>query len=97
MQQHQPCVYILASKCRGTLYIGVTSDLCLRIWQHKEGSADGFTKKYSVTMLVWYEFLETMPQAIHREKCLKEWRRAWKLELIESSNPEWRDLYLELV
>jgi len=89
----QPCVYLLASKQRGTLYIGVTSNLIQRVWQHKEGLADGFTKKYGVKMLVWYELHEDMEGAIVREKAIKEWKRVWKLELVEKTNPEWDDLY----
>jgi putative endonuclease len=91
----QPAVYILASSRNGTLYVGVTSDLCSRIAQHREGSIAGFAKKYGVKILVWFEHLGTMPDAILREKQLKEWKRAWKLELIERSNPDWRDLYAE--
>ena len=89
----QPCVYILASKRNGTLYVGVTSDLAKRIWEHKNDAADGFTKRYNVHLLVWYEAHETMESAIVREKALKEWRRQWKLNLIEAMNPDWRDLY----
>lgn len=89
----QPAVYILASKKNGTLYIGVTSDLVKRIWQHKNDMVEGFTSRYRVHHLVWYEQHESMESAIEREKRLKEWKRAWKLRLIESSNPEWKDLY----
>jgi len=74
-------------------YIGVTSDLAKRIWQHKNDVVDGFTKRYSVHQLVWYELHETMEAAIEREKALKNWKRVWKLELIENSNPSWQDLY----
>ena len=84
---------MLASQRNGTLYIGVTSDLVQRIWQHKNGVIDGFTKRYKVHLLVWYEGHETMESAILREKALKEWRRKWKLELIERDNPGWEDLY----
>ena len=91
--RRQPAVYILASKRNGTLYIGVTSDLAKRIWQHKNDVVDGFTKRYSVHQLVWYELHETMESAIEREKALKNWKRVWKLELIENSNPSWQDLY----
>ena len=94
---NQPAVYILASGRNGTLYIGVTSDLVKRIWEHKNNVVEGFTKRYSVHDLVWYELHQTMESAIHREKRLKEWKRAWKLELIEGSNPDWRDLYHEIV
>ena len=91
-----PCVYILASKRNGTLYIGVTSDLVQRVWQHKNDLVEGFTKKYGVHTLVWYEVHETMESAIGREKALKKWNRAWKVELIESSNPTWADMYEEI-
>ena len=93
----QPCVYILASDRNGTLYTGVTSDLVRRIWEHKNGSNEGFTKKYAVHILVWYEQHETMESAISREKAIKKWERAWKLEMIEKTNPEWRDLYQEII
>ncbi|MYA96508.1 MAG: GIY-YIG nuclease family protein [Nitrospinae bacterium] len=92
----QPCVYILANERRGTLYIGVTSDLVRRVWQHRSGTAKSFTKRYGVHALVWYESHETMESAIAREKSIKNWRRAWKLELIEEGNPEWRDLYEDI-
>ncbi|MDP1683411.1 MAG: GIY-YIG nuclease family protein [Burkholderiales bacterium] len=93
----QPCVYILASRRNGTLYVGVTSDLVKRVWQHKDNVVEGFTKRYGVHMLVWFELHENMLDAIAREKTIKEWKRKWKLELIETSNPDWRDLYLDLV
>jgi putative endonuclease len=93
----QPCVYLLASKRNGTLYVGVTSDLIRRVWEHKQGVVEGFTKKYNVHMLVWFEMHQDMYTAITREKALKEWKRAWKLELIERSNPIWKDLYDELL
>ena len=92
-----PCVYILSSKRNGTLYIGVTSDLIQRVWQHKNDFVDGFTNRYGVHNLVWYEVHETMESAIIREKAFKRWKRAWKLELIEKSNPAWRDLYEEVI
>ena len=91
------CVYILASRKNGTLYTGVTSNLVRRVWQHKNDQADGFTKAYGVHTLVWYEQHETLESAIAREKAIKEWKRAWKLELIESGNPQWRDLYDDIV
>jgi putative endonuclease len=91
-----PCVYILASERYGTLYTGVTSDLLGRIWQHKNDASEGFTKKYHVHSLVWYEQHETMESAIVREKAIKAWKREWKFELIEKSNLEWRDLYDEI-
>ena len=89
----QPAVYLLASRYRGTLYVGVTSDLVQRIWQHRQGLVEGFTQRYGVHMLVWFEQHATMLDAIAREKRIKEWKRAWKLELIETNNPRWRDLY----
>lgn len=89
----QPAVYILANKRNGTLYVGVTSDLIKRIWQHKNNVVKGFTERYSVHQLVWYELYETMESAIGKEKMLKNWKRVWKLELIERSNPNWQDLY----
>ena len=89
----QLCVYLLASKRNGTLYAGVTSDLIKRVWEHKSHVVDGFTKKYRVDRLVWYEVHETMESAIQREKAIKEWQRKWKLKLIEEFNPDWRDLY----
>jgi putative endonuclease len=93
----QPCVYLMASKRNGTLYVGVTSNLIQRVWQHKSGLMEGFTKRYGVHTLVWYEVHETMQTAIAREKAMKEWKRAWKIELIEKSNPEWCDLYEKLL
>jgi len=93
----QRAVYILASKQNGTLYIGVTSDLVKRIWQHKNDLVEGFTKRHRVHKLVWYELHANMPSAIEREKRMKEWNRKWKLELIESMNPTWCDLYHTIV
>ena len=93
----QPTVYILASKRNGTLYIGVTSDPVKRIWEHKKNMVEGFTKRYNVHRLVWYELHESMESAIIREKRLKNWKRKWKLELIESRNPKWEDLYHRIV
>ena len=92
----QPCVYILASKRNGTLYVGVTSDLPARTWQHKNSATDGFTNKYAIYYLVWYELHERMDSAIAREKAIKKWNRTWKLKLIEKSNPEWKDLYNDI-
>ena len=92
-----PCVYILASKRNGTLYVGVTSNLVQRIWQHKNDLVEGFTKRYGVHTLVWFEAHESMESAIAREKAIKEWKRVWKVELIENGNPTWRDLYDEIV
>ncbi len=85
-------VYILASKRNGTLYIGVTSNLVQRTWQHKEGQVEGFSKKYGVKNLVYFEVHETAESALTREKQMKKWERAWKIKLIERNNPEWRDL-----
>jgi putative endonuclease len=93
----QPAVYILASQRNGTLYTGVTSDLVQRVWQHKNDSVDGFTKKYGVRTLVYYELHDDMENAIIREKRLKKWNRAWKLRLIEEKNPEWNDLYASII
>jgi putative endonuclease len=91
------CIYILASRRNGTLYVGVTSELLKRIWQHKNDVTDGFTKRYRVHKLVWYETHETMESAIQREKSIKKWNRAWKLRLIEQSNPDWEDLFDRLI
>ncbi len=92
-----PCVYILASQRNGTLYVGVTSELVKRVWEHKNDVVEGFTQKYGVHSLVYFEQCEDMMAAIFREKQLKKWNRAWKIELIESLNPEWRDLWEEIV
>lgn len=92
----QPCVYILASKRNGTLYTGVTSDLVKRVWEHKNDVVQGFTSRYRVHSLVYFEMHDTMDVAITREKQVKEWQRAWKIRLIEESNPEWRDLWPEI-
>jgi len=89
-------VYIMASRRNGTLYIGVTSDLPKRVWEHKEGVIDGFTKKYGCKMLVWFEHHGDIEQAIRRERQMKEWRRAWKLRVIEEMNPNWDDLFQTL-
>ncbi len=90
-------MYILANRKHDTLYVGVTSDLVRRIWEHKNASAKGFTKRYGVHTLVWYEQHETIESAIDREKAIKEWKRKWKIDLIERSNPEWNDLYDSLL
>ena len=95
--QKQFFVYILASKPYGVLYIGVTSNLIQRIWQHKEGLADGFTKKYQVKQLVYFEECPDAESAILWEKRLKEWKRAMKIDLIEKNNPLWEDLYPSLI
>ena len=93
----QPCVYILASHRNGTLYVGVTSNLLQRVWQHKSDFILGFTRGHQVHALVWFEQHRTMESALTREKALKKWNRNWKLELIEKGNPYWRDLYSELI
>jgi putative endonuclease len=90
-----PTVYVLASQRNGTLYVGVTSDLIGRVHQHREGTLGGFTKEHSIHRLVWFEVHETMESAILREKRIKKWRRAWKLELIEQENPQWVDLAVQ--
>ncbi len=92
----QPATYMLASSRNGTLYIGVTSDLIARIWKHRDHLVDGFTKKYEVMNLIWYEFHATMEEAIQREKRIKKWNRAWKLQLIDAINPSWRDLWPDI-
>jgi len=92
----QPVVYILASGFRGTLYVGATSNLLQRLYQHREGLIPGFTRRYGVRRLVWYEMHDTMPAAGERERQLKEWRRAWKIEMIERDNLQWNDLALGL-
>ena len=89
-------VYVMASQRNGTLYIGVTGNLSRRVWQHREGLVDGFTKQYGVKLLVHYEAYGDVRAALQREKNLKRWLRRWKLALIEKDNPEWRDLYPEL-
>ena len=90
-------IYILASKRNGTLYIGVTSNLIKRVYEHKNDMAEGFTKKYAVHDLVYFEFTESVESAIAREKQLKKWNRAWKISLIEKDNSEWNDLYPGLI
>ncbi|AIF45915.1 GIY-YIG nuclease family protein [Dyella japonica] len=97
MRIRQPCVYILASGRNGTLYTGVTSNLPARIWQHRNDVVEGFSHRYQVHMLVWYEVHELMESAISREKAIKKWNRAWKLGLIEKTNPCWCDLYPDLI
>ncbi len=96
MTEKQFYVYLLASQTNGTLYVGVTSNLIQRIWQHREGLVDGFTKKYKVKILVWYEVHQNAEAGITREKQIKEWKRKWKLKLIADFNPTWRDLYEEI-
>ena len=90
-------IFILASKRNGTLYIGVTNDLIKRVYEHKNKLVEGYTKKYNIDMLVYYEVSENIESAIRREKQLKKWNRSWKLELIENSNLGWKDLYLDLI
>ena len=92
----KPCVYMMASKMGGALYIGVTSNLARRVWQHKNGMGGKFTKQYYIHRLVWYEQHPTMESAILREKQIKRWERKWKVELILEKNRHWRDLYKEL-
>ena len=89
-------VYILASRRNGTLYVGSTTDLARRIFEHKQKTLSGFTSRYDVVLLVWYEGYDSILDARHREYAIKRWKRAWKLELIESMNPTWRDLYWDL-
>jgi putative endonuclease len=93
----QPSVYILASNRKGTLYVGVTSNLVKRVWEHKNDMAEGFTKRYSVHRLVWYELHENMESAISREKRIKGWKEKWKLQRVERDNPNWQDLYDQIV
>ena len=97
MSHKQPAVYMLASKRNGTLYIGVTSDLVKRAEEHRSNAVEGFTRRYGVHSLVWYELHEDMASAIRREKRMKEWPRRWKLEFIEKANPEWQDLYRSII
>lgn len=89
-------VYIMASKRNGTLYTGMTNDLIRRVYEHKEGVVEGFTKKYGVKLLVWYEQTNEVEAAIKREKNIQAWKRDWKLRLIEEFNPDWNDLYFEI-
>jgi putative endonuclease len=93
----QPAVYILASQRNGTLYTGVTSDLPKRIWEHKNDATEGFSKRYGVHLLVYFELHSDMLSAIAHEKQIKKWNRVWKIRLIEAMNPEWRDLWDEIV
>ena len=90
-------VYIMASKRNGTLYVGVTSDLAQRVGQHKSGLVEGFTRRYTVHTLVWYEKHDSIETAIHREKDIKKWNRSWKIELIETGNPQWHDLSVDFI
>jgi putative endonuclease len=95
-RDHIYFVYILASQRNGTLYVGVTNDLIGRVTEHREGLVPGFTRRYGVKMLVYFEEHQDIDEAIRREKRLKRWRRQWKLDLIESKNQQWRDLWIEL-
>ncbi|MGO2353238.1 MAG: GIY-YIG nuclease family protein [Marinomonas foliarum] len=92
----QPCVYILASKRNGTFYVGVTSNLIQRIWQHKNKQVQGFTERYGVDQLVYFELYEDMSEAILREKRIKKWNRQWKVNLIEKDNLHWEDLWRQI-
>jgi len=96
MRERQPCVYMLASGFNGTLYTGVTSNLVGRIMQHRDGTYEGFTSRYGIVRLVWFEIAETMADAIASEKRIKAWRRDWKKNLIERDNPDWDDLAVAL-
>ena len=90
-------IYILASKPKGVLYIGVTNDLIRRVWEHKNGLVEGFSKRYFIKKLVYFEESSSVESAIIREKRLKAWKRDWKIELIEKHNPDWKDLYAEII
>ncbi len=93
----QPCVYIMASQRNGTIYTGVTSNLIQRVWQHRNHVTEGFTASYGVTKLVYYELQGSMYEAILREKRIKNWKRIWKIELIEGVNPNWDDMFLQII
>ena len=95
--ERQPCVYMLTSKRNGTIYTGVTSNLLKRVWEHRNHAVEGFTRKYGVSILVWYEIHETMKSAIRKEKAIKNWKRAWKIKTIEKINHQWRDMYSDLL
>ena len=90
-------MYILASKKNGTIYVGITNDLVRRVWEHKNDVVEGFTKKYGVHLLVYYELTENSIIAIEREKQIKKWKRYWKVKLIEERNKEWKDLYINIL
>jgi putative endonuclease len=92
MRDYSFCVYIVTNRPSGVLYTGVTNDLGRRLAEHRQGHADGFTKRYNCTVLVWYEQHTDIREAILREKRIKKWRRAWKVEMIEAANPDWKDL-----
>ena len=97
MNSYYYYIYILASKPYGTLYIGVTNDLIRRVWEHRNDFVEGFTKRYGVHMLVYYERCESIESAITGEKQLKKWKRRWKLDLVEKTNPSWKDFYHEII
>jgi len=97
MRERVTCVYIMASKQLGTLYVGVTSNLIGRVMQHRDGTFEGFTKRYGIKRLVWYDVADTMEAAIAREKTIKKWPRQWKLNLIERDNPAWEDISFHLL
>ena len=97
MKEKKPAVYFVTNKKGGTIYTGVTSDIVKRVYEHKHKLADGFTKKYNCSLLVYYEIYDDMYEAIKREKRLKNYLREWKIELIEKDNPDWRDLYSDIV
>jgi putative endonuclease len=97
MKMNQYFVYIMASRQNGTLYVGVTNNLLRRVYEHREGILDGFSKKYDIKRLVYYEIHQDIKEAIAREKRIKSWKRDWKLRLIEEANPEWKDLYEEML
>ncbi|MCG5235990.1 GIY-YIG nuclease family protein [Xanthobacter oligotrophicus] len=90
-------IYILTNRPNGTLYVGVTNDLVRRLWEHRQGTANGFTKRYGLTRLAYFELHSEVPLAIQREKLMKHWPRAWKVRLILDFNPEWRDLYNDII
>ncbi|MFK0570508.1 GIY-YIG nuclease family protein [Endozoicomonas sp.] len=92
----QYTVYLMCNQARGTLYIGVTGNLLRRVWEHRQGAVDGFTKRYGVKQLVWFELYGDILQAIQREKQLKRWQRDWKIRLVERNNPQWRDLWMDI-
>jgi putative endonuclease len=96
VEEKIPCVYILASRWGGALYVGVTSNLYRRLFEHRQNFVPGFSQRYGVYRLVWYEVHSTMESAIRREKAIKKWNRAWKVRLIEKENPEWRDRSADL-
>ncbi len=96
MREKQYAVYILTNKRNGTLYIGVTNNLKRRVYEHREKATRGFTERYGLSKLIYYELGEDVRSAIHRETCLKRWKRSWKIEIIEKMNPTWKDLYFDI-